>query len=125
MGILPVSAQNERIIFMRLPNPDYAIIDDQKLAGYCLNPEHTDGQHKAIVFQSALGIGIDEIEELKAALLQAVQMHDAVPSKSNQYGQKYVVDFVMTRLEKQAMIRSVWIVRYDEGFPRLVTCYVL
>lgn len=80
---------------------------------------------QAIVFQSARGIGIDEIEELKAALLQAVQMHDAVPTKSNQYGQKYVVDFVMTRLEKQAMIRSVWIVRNDEGFPRLVTCYVL
>ncbi len=49
---------------MRLPNPDYAIIDDQKLAGYCLNPEHTDGQHKAVVFQSALGIGVDEIKEL-------------------------------------------------------------
>ena len=110
---------------MRLPNPDYAIIDAQKLAGYCLNPEHTDGQHKAIVFQSALGIGVDEIKELKAALLQAVQMHDAVPAKSNQYGQKYVVDFVMTRLDKQAMIRSVRIVRDDEGFPRLVTCYVL
>ena len=70
---------------MRLPNPDYAIIDDQKLAGYCLNPEHTDGQRKAVVFQSALGIGVDEIK----------------------------------------MIRSVWIVRDDEGFPRLVTCYVL
>jgi hypothetical protein len=29
---------------MKLPNPDRAIIDEQKLTGYCLNPNHADGQ---------------------------------------------------------------------------------
>jgi hypothetical protein len=110
---------------MELPNRDRAIIDEQKLAGYCLNPNHVDGQHKAYVFQSALGIGFDDVEVLKAALQEAVRMYDAVPGKSNQHGQRYVIDFLMTRLGKQAMVRSVWIVRYDENFPRLVTCYVL
>jgi hypothetical protein len=43
---------------MKLPNPEQAIIDEEKLSGYCLNPRHSDGQHKARVFQSALGIGI-------------------------------------------------------------------
>jgi hypothetical protein len=110
---------------MKLPNPDRAIINDQKLTGYCLNPNHADGQHKAYVFQSALGIGLDEVEVLKAALQEAIRMYDAIPGKSNQYGQCYIVDFLMTRLEKQAIIRSVWIVRYDENSPRLVSCYVL
>jgi hypothetical protein len=39
---------------MILPNPDLAIIDDDKLAGYSLNLDHTEGKHKAQVFKSAL-----------------------------------------------------------------------
>ncbi len=42
---------------MKLPNPEQAIIDSQKLSGYCLNRNHPDGQHKARVFQSVLGLG--------------------------------------------------------------------
>ena len=110
---------------MKLPNPDRAIIDEQKLTEYCLNPNHADGQHKAYVFQSALGISLDDVEVLKASLREVIRVYDAILGKSNQYGQRYVIDFLMTRLEKQATIRSVWIVRYDEDFPRLVTCYVL
>jgi hypothetical protein len=110
---------------MKLPNPDRAIIDDQKLIGYSLNPNHADGQHKAYVFQSVLGIGLDQVEVLKAALEAAVREYDAVPGQLNQYGQRYIIDFLMTRLEQQALVRSVWIVRDDEDFPRLVTCYVL
>lgn len=41
---------------MKLPNPEQAVIDSPKLSGYCLNPEHPDGQNKARVFQSALGL---------------------------------------------------------------------
>ncbi len=62
------------ITSMKLPNPNLAVIDTQKLAGYCLNPEHPDGKHKAVVFHAALGIDLDEIEELQMALLQAVQL---------------------------------------------------
>ncbi len=110
---------------MLLLNPDQAVIDLQKLTGYCLNLEHSEGKHKAYIFQSALGIGIEEVEELQDALLQAVRIYDAVPGKSNQHGQKYIIDFSITRNEKKAVIRSAWIVRYDENFPRLVTCYIL
>ncbi|MBC7972844.1 MAG: hypothetical protein H7Z11_22430 [Verrucomicrobia bacterium] len=109
---------------MKLPNADRAVIDMQKLTGYYLNPKHSDGQHKAHVFQVALGIGLEE-EELRDALLQAVKTDAAVPSKLNQHGQKYIIDFLMTRLEKEAVIRSAWIVRYEENFPRLITCYIL
>ncbi|MEH2309004.1 DUF6883 domain-containing protein [Nostoc sp.] len=40
-------------------------------------------------------------------------------------GQKYIIDFLLNRSDKQAIIQSVWIVRNNEGFPRLVTCYVI
>ncbi len=110
---------------MKLPNPERAIISRQKLTTYCLNPEHPDGLHKARVFKSALGISLDEVEELQVTLLQAIQVHDAIPTKRNQHGQKYIIDFTMNRLDKQAVVRSAWIVRDTEDFPRLVTCYVL
>ncbi|WP_371744328.1 DUF6883 domain-containing protein [Acidithiobacillus ferrooxidans] len=41
---------------MKLPGSGHAYIDDQKLVGYCLNPEHPEGRHKARVFYSALGL---------------------------------------------------------------------
>jgi hypothetical protein len=110
---------------MKLPNPERAIIDEDKLSGYCLNPTHSDGQHKARVFQSALGMGIGEADELRAALMQAIQANDAALDKRSPYGQKYRVDFLMVREDKQATIRSVWLVRDDEDFPRLITCFVL
>jgi hypothetical protein len=110
---------------MKLPNPQSAYIDRDKLAGYTLNINHNDGKHKARVFKSALNITIDNLEELHNALIQAIANYDAVPDKSNQYGQKYIIDFLMTHQQKTALIHSVWIVRFNEDFPRLVTCYVL
>jgi hypothetical protein len=72
-----------------------------------------------------MGLTIDNLEELKAALVEAVKTYDAVPDKRNQYGQKYIIDFPLTRKNKTAIIHSVWIIRSSENFPRLVTCYVL
>ena len=110
---------------MKLPNPEKAIIDNQKLTGYCLNLNHADGKHKARVFKSALNLDINNVDELKAALIKAVKNNDAVPGTRNQYGQKYFIDFPLTRGERTATIHSVWIVKNQEDFPRLVTCYIL
>ena len=110
---------------MKLPNPENAIIDNQKLAGYCLNLNHADGRHKARVFKSALNLDLNDVDELKTALIEAVKNNDAVPENRNQYGQKYIIDFPMTRGDQTAIIHSVWIVKNQEDFPRLVTCYIL
>ncbi len=110
---------------MKLPNPELAIIDTKKLSDYCLNFEHPDGQHKARVFKSALGISLENVEKLRLAILEAIQVNKAIIDKSNQYGQKYIVDFTMVRAQQQATIHSVWIVKHNENFSRLVTCYIL
>jgi hypothetical protein len=49
---------------MKLQNGDRAIIPIGKLLGYCLNPNHPKGKHKARVFKSALGITADNAEPL-------------------------------------------------------------
>ena len=40
----------------KLPNPEKAFIDLNKLIGYCLNPEHPEGQHKASSPHGACGM---------------------------------------------------------------------
>lgn len=110
---------------MRLPNPERTQIDPAKLAGYCLNPEHRDGRHKARVFASALGLTAQDAPVLRKALLLATLTGDAVLKKETPHAPLYQVDFVMDHHGRSAAIRSAWIVRADEGFPRLVSCYVL
>ena len=110
---------------MKLPNLDLAVIDDRKLAGYSLNLDHDEGKHKARVFKAALNMDVSHLEELKQALRSALENYDAVPAARNAYGQKYVIDFSLTREEKTAIIHSVWIVKDNESFPRLITCYIL
>ena len=73
---------------MKLPNREYAIVEIDKIVGYCLNLEYPQGKHKARVFKSALNLNLDDVEELKAILLQAVVNYDAIPGKRNPYGQK-------------------------------------
>jgi len=72
-----------------------------------------------------LGITAEDSEELRDAILSAVISEDATPTDGDKYGQRYVVDFTMARQDKQADIRTTWIVRTGEDYPRLTSCYVL
>jgi hemerythrin-like domain-containing protein len=110
---------------MKLPNPERAIVNIAKLRGYCLSVEHRRGQHKARVFATALGITTEHAEELQTALLNAAQTYEATPTEHDTYGQRYVLDFTLARQGRQATIRSSWIIRRGEDFPRLTSCYVL
>jgi hypothetical protein len=110
---------------MKLPSADRAVVDMAKLRGYCLNMTHRRGQHKARVFAAALGLTAEDAEFLRDALLNAAKSYDAVPNEEIEYGQLYVLDFPISRPVGRAMVRSGWIVRKGEDFPRLTSCYVL
>ncbi len=43
---------------MKMPGGNVAIVSHQKLTGYCLNPEHPRGEHKARVFATAFGFTV-------------------------------------------------------------------
>ena len=77
------------------------------------------------VFVTALGITADDAEELRQAVLSAVLTEEATPAERDEYGQRFVVDFSMRRQDKEAVVRSSWIVRRGEDVPRLTSCYVL
>ena len=110
---------------VKLPNAERAVVDIDKLRNYCLNPEHRRGCHKARVFAASLGLTIEHAEDLRDALLAAARDEDAAPAEHDEYGRRYVVDFIASGPSGQAMVRSSWIIRRGEDFPRLTSCYVL
>jgi hypothetical protein len=91
---------------------------------YSLNIQHDRGKHKARLFLAILGLSVENAEELEFILLEAIQIYDAISSSQDEYGQRYLVDFPLTRNGNTATIRSTWIVRSTETFPRLTSCYI-
>ncbi len=110
---------------MKLPNVDRAVVEIEKLRDYCLNLRHPRGRHKARVFLSTCGITADHAVDLQEALLVAARTLEAQRGEGDDHGQRYVVDLEVTGPAGTALVRSAWIVRKREDFPRFVSCYVL
>ena len=110
---------------MKLPNCENAVVDDNKLIAYSLDPKHHVGKHKARVFQSVLNINLDNFYILKEAILKAVLVENAVHSGKTEYGDLYSMDFECAYLQRTAIVRTGWIVKKEEGFPRLTTCFII
>jgi len=110
---------------MILPNAENAFIDDRKLIDYCLSENHPVGKHKARVFMSALGFSLENFQDLKNAILIYIQNNEVTLTEINQYGALYVVDVSVENPPKNAVVRTSWIIKTDENFPRLTSCYVI
>lgn len=110
---------------MILPNAENAFIDDRKLIDYCLSESHPVGKHKARVFMSALSFSMENFQDLKNAILINIQNNEAKITEINQYGVLYVVDIPVENPPKNAVVRTSWIIKTDENFPRLTSCYVI
>ena len=110
---------------MNLPNAESAFVDINKLRSYSLDPNHHRGKHKARLFAAILGFTAADAEELKAILLSSAQQYEAKLEPPTEYGERYIVDFPITRFQNQATIRSSWIIRLTEDFPRLTSCFII
>ena len=110
---------------MKLPNAENAVVEIEKLRGYCLDPEHRRGGHKARVFLASCGITAEHAEELRVALLEAARSIEAELRDEDDYGQRYMIELEVTGPAGTAAVRSAWIVRHEEDFPRFVSCYVM
>ncbi len=110
---------------MKLPNADRAVVDVRKLRDYCLNADHPRGQHKARVLKRALRWTVDEAEDVRRRLLQAALQTDASFLGADDYGQRYALDFAAQGVSGPATVRSLWIIRHGEDYPRFASCYVL
>ena len=110
---------------MKLPNGDKAFVNIAKLRDYSLDPAHKEGRHKARVFAAALGLTRNDVDWLRDQLMAAARTSDCRPGWKTDHGQRYLLDFTLTYRGKSARLRSVWNMRPNEDFPRLITCYVL
>ena len=107
---------------MKLPNPDQAIIPQEKVEGYLLSPVHSVGRHKAVFF-NALGYRASEWEQL-AGDLQAFASGDAHEIGETEYGTKFEVRGTITGPSgRSAAIVTAWIVLKGEEFARFVSAY--
>jgi len=102
---------------MKLPNGQRADLGT-KIEDYVLNRNHWEGRHKARVFESVLGITLDNQHVLREAILAAAMNSDEAEALGdNGHGMVYVLRFPLTAANRTAMILTAWIVRHEEDFP--------
>lgn len=109
---------------MRLPQGEHAIVDLTKLTDYCLSTEHPRGRHKAVVFATKPGFTAEQAALLCDLLKTAAREAEATLGMRDQHGQRYLIDMVVYGVPGSTVVRSAWIIRDGETYPRLIPCYV-
>jgi len=109
---------------MKIPGCKSAEIDLRKLRDYCLNPDHPVGKHKAKVFKKRLGITKKDSKILRQKILQALVSSEATEAGTDSYGSRYRCDLEIVMNNHRETIVSIWIIKSDENYPSLVTCYL-
>ena len=108
---------------MNLPNAHLAVVEQEKVCGYLLNPAHPDNGGKANFFV-ALGFQIENWRALANALRELAESSPAGKSLASAHGTKYILDGrIGTPGGKKPWVRTVWIVDRGAQRPRLVTAY--
>jgi hypothetical protein len=109
---------------MKLPNARSARLNANKLANYSLDTHHARRGGKARVFRAALGVDGSHAEWLRVQILQALPDADAKATLQDHYGLRYAADITITRQNREAVIRTAWIIRDGEDFPRFISAWV-
>jgi hypothetical protein len=108
---------------MRVPDADTAIVSQDKIVGYLLNPLHPDGAGKAQFFD-ALGFRADQWTDFADALRTVIARSESTSRVDSAHGVKYIVDGTIdTPSGRIVCIRTVWIIDAGKSAPRLVTAY--
>ncbi|MBE9051412.1 hypothetical protein IQ243_13480 [Nostocales cyanobacterium LEGE 11386] len=108
---------------MKLPNGEQAEISTQKLIGYCLNPEHSSGKHKARVFASILGITLENTDVLLELVRTAAVAGEVVQQSTTQFGQQFKVDWIVPDTDG-IRLRTIWEITAKNPYPRLITAFL-
>jgi hypothetical protein len=108
---------------MMLPHAESAIVEQEKVTEYLLNPTHPDNGGKAAFFLS-LGFRREDWPRLASAFRRLAESVELRSSVDSLHGQKYIVDGpIETPGGKTPLVRTVWIVDAGQDTPRLVTAY--
>ena len=107
---------------MPIPNAEHALIAEEKIRDYLLNPSHPVGGSKAVCFAS-IGYTMVNWQDLANDLLQVVQTSEDFIAKLSPFGVKYEVSGALgCPGHRPGLVVSVWIVEENDP-PRLVTAY--
>lgn len=106
----------------RIPGPEKAVLDPEKIREYLLSETHPVGKFKARYF-AALGFRREHWHELAKKLRDTVEL-EAVLAEVNRFGWKFKVRATLQGPSgRSAQVVVIWIVRVGESFPRFVTAY--
>ena len=110
---------------MKLPNGERADLGT-KIEDYVLNLSHWEGRHKARVFESTLGITLNNQEVLREAILEAAANSDEANAiGDNGHGMVYVLRFPLTTANRTAMILTAWIILSGRLSPSGNLLYII
>jgi hypothetical protein len=107
---------------VRVPNADFAVVEERKVKDYPLSSSHPVGRYKARFFGN-LGYDLDGWRRL-ASDRRAILANEVSESVEIDYGTKYVVPGqLMGAGGTTTCILTAWVIPTDENVPRLVTAY--
>src|SRR5437867_13137834 len=108
---------------MKIPNADKAVIAEDKLCKYLLNPTHRRGASKAKLLV-AMGYGADDWQQLAADIRTHHLAADVDRQAETDYGTCYeIVAPLPGTLGQAVMFRSIWQIDTGTDYPRLITMY--
>jgi len=108
---------------MKLTNGDQTEISMQKLIGYCLNPEHPSGKHKARVFESALPITAENANFLRELIQTAAVKGEIVQQETTAFGQVFKVDWIVQNTNA-IELRTIGEITTKNPNPRLISAFI-
>lgn len=108
---------------MKLPHADRAIIAEDKLRNYLLNPTHLRGGAKAKLLLS-MGYEAEAWRRLEADIRSRHLTAEVERQGNTEYGTRYeIVAALLGSGERAILFRSVWQVDIGTEYPRLITMY--
>ncbi|MBF0313258.1 MAG: hypothetical protein HQK50_05595 [Oligoflexia bacterium] len=108
----------------RLLNSPNAVIKEEKLTQYALNPNHPEGMHKARVFESLLGYNLSNYQGLLKQLKEGVLKTIPVEGRVDQYGARFTLDILVNGPKGEGVVRTGFIFKEGSQIPELTTLMV-
>ena len=106
-----------------MPNTDRAVIAQDKLCEYLLNPVHKRSGSKARLLIS-MGYSIDDWQRLQADIRVHHVSADIDCEADSDYGRRYeIVAALRGPSGGSVVFRSIWQIDFGTDYPRLITMY--
>ena len=108
---------------MKLPNAENAIIAEEKLCQYLLNPDHLRGGSKARLLLSMGNTGT-HWQKLQSDLRAEHLQSEVIDQADSPWGKRFEVVAPITGPSGDTVLfRSIWQIDLGTNRPRLVTMY--